>query len=212
MNARARSITAAIVLAGAASAAGCGDVVRQGRSPSFLVIDSLTAASGARAGTFGTQLESDVQTLVNQTIDGKQVRVPTILEDLGQVTLHITLKDQGAPGAVAAPSPINQVTINRYHVHYVRADGRNTQGVDVPYDFDGAFTVTVGDTAVSAAFILVRIQSKEEAPLRALINQGGRNSILAIAEVTFYGRDQAGNEVQQTGSINVNFADWADPS
>jgi hypothetical protein len=29
--------------------------------------------------------------------------------------------------------------------------------------------------------------------------------------VTFYGTDQAGNEVQATGSISVNFSDWADP-
>jgi hypothetical protein len=51
-----------------------------------------------------------------------------------------------------------------------------------------------------------------EAPLLALRNLGGRLEIETIADVTFYGRDLAGNDVQATGSITVNFADFADPS
>jgi len=35
--------------------------------------------------------------------------------------------------------------------------------------------------------------------------------ISTIAEVTFYGRDQAGNEVTANASLSVNFADFADP-
>ena len=40
---------------------------------------------------------------------------------------------------------------------------------------------------------------------------GAQNVISTIAEVTFYGRDQAGNEVSVTGSISVNFSDFGDP-
>ena len=36
-------------------------------------------------------------------------------------------------------------------------------------------------------------------------------SVNTIAEVTFYGRDQTGAELNATGTITVNFADWADP-
>jgi hypothetical protein len=32
-----------------------------------------------------------------------------------------------------------------------------------------------------------------------------------IAEVTFYGADQAGRAVQVVGRIGVNFANWSDP-
>ena len=32
------------------------------------------------------------------------------------------------------------------------------------------------------------------------------------ADVTFYGADQAGNPVQVTGSIGINFANYGDPS
>jgi hypothetical protein len=83
--------------------------------------------------------------------------------------------------------------------------------VDVPYPFDGAITLTVGTTVVSASLNLVRIQAKQEAPLQALINGGGANVISTIARVTFWGRDQNGREVSVTGDIGVNFADWGDP-
>ena len=61
-------------------------------------------------------------------------------------------------------------------------------------------------------FELVRHQAKEEAPLKALANGGGSINISTIAQITFYGRDQAGNDVSVTGSITVDFADFGDPS
>ena len=191
--------------------ASCGEVVRQGRSPSFLVIDILGAASGALPGTYGQTLESDVITNVTQTVGGEQVKVPTVFEDIGQVQLRILLKDQGNPGATAGVSNINMITVNRYRVVYKRADGRNVPGVDIPHAFDGAFTATITNTPVQLTFTIVRVQAKLEAPLKALIAQGGQVAISTIADVTFYGHDQAGNEVECVGSISVNFADWGDP-
>ena len=82
----------------------------------------------------------------------------------------------------------------------------------MPYPFDGAITLTVGPTQVEGSFNIVRIQAKEEAPLLALVGSGGARVISTIAQVTFYGRDQAGREVSVTGQIGVNFADWGDPS
>ena len=35
--------------------------------------------------------------------------------------------------------------------------------------------------------------------------------ISTIAEVTFYGRDQAGNDVSATGSMGVDFGNFGDP-
>ena len=35
--------------------------------------------------------------------------------------------------------------------------------------------------------------------------------ISTLAEVTFYGTDQAGRDVVATANISVNFADWGDP-
>jgi hypothetical protein len=176
----------------------CGTVVREGRGASYLIIDLLSAASGATPGTFGNVLQSDV------------ITKGSIYEDNGQVTFRIALKDIGTP---SGPTTNNEITITSYRVTFTRADGRNTPGVDVPYAFDGGMTGTVRiGTQLSLNFVLVRAQAKLEAPLAALGGMGGAVIISTIAEVTFYGHDQAGNQVSVTGTISVNFADWADPS
>jgi len=183
----------------------CGDTATQGKSSAYLVIDALRGAPGVTAGDtvkFGDVLQSDVQTK------------GSIFEDLGQVVLHGAMKNPGPdPAKPVAPTAYSLITIDRYHVDFVRSDGRSVQGVDVPYAFDGAVTGTLaGETAsVTLNFALVRAQSKAEAPLMALRGLGGGVLISTIAEVTFYGRDQAGNAVTVTGRISVNFADWADP-
>jgi hypothetical protein len=186
--------------------ASCGTVVRQGSGSSYLIMDLLTAASGATPSSFGNVLQSDVVTMVKVPSGGS---APTFFEDNGQVTLRLALKDATS---LTAPTPNNEITINSYHVTYTRADGRNTPGVDVPFAFDGAVTGTVKSGALlNLQFVIVRAQAKLEAPLEALRSLGGALIISTIAEVTFYGHDQAGHEVSVTGTINVSFADWADP-
>jgi hypothetical protein len=111
---------------------------------------------------------------------------------------------------VASPSPLNAITINRYRIVYRRADGRNAPGVDVPFPFDSAMTFTVpADGEISAGFSLVRLTAKQESPLSALANSNV--FIQTIADITFYGRDQAGNDVSVTGSIGISFGNFGDP-
>lgn len=200
------STTTLIVLAAIVSGS-CGSLTQQGRSPSYLIIDSIVAASGAQPQLFGNVLSSDVQTLVKRTIAGQEVFIPTIFADNGQATVHIALKDQN----VSSPTEVNLITIERYRVEFVRSDGRNRQGIDVPFAFDGAVTHTARSDTSTFSFTLVRVQAKEEPPLRTLVGGGGAIDISTIAIVTFYGRDQVGNEVSVTGRISVNFADWGDP-
>jgi hypothetical protein len=192
---------AIVVLAGSVS---CGDVVRMGTSPALVVVDSLQAASGAEPGNMGGFLLSDVQTLVDDS--------PVIFNDVAEVTMHIIAKDVGNGQNALAPTPWNSVTINRYRITYIRADGRNTPGVDVPFPIEGAVTATVSATPTVVAFEIVRHQQKLEQPLRSLANFGGRLFISTIAEITFYGADQVGNDVQVKAMINVSFSDYADPS
>lgn len=211
MSAMFRSWKALAVIGIAAASAGCGDLASQGRSPSQLVILSLAAAPGASPGEFGGNLLSDVVTNVQRTVDGASVSSPTIFNDVGSVEFGLILKDPGDDlAAPAAPSPLNAVTITRYRVVYRRTDGRNTPGVDVPFPFDSAVTVTVTPDGGSAGFEIVRSSAKLEAPLRAL--KDNPETISTIAEVTFYGHDQAGNDVSATGMIGINFANFADPN
>jgi hypothetical protein len=192
-----RKLLLGVLLLGSVS---CGDMVRQGTASSYLVVNSLEGASGADSGDFGGTLRSDVVTMVDD--------VQTIYDDLARVEFQLAMKDAGPVGSPSAPSPNNFITITRYRVEFIRSDGRNVQGVDVPYSFDGAFTVTVSDTA-SAVFTLVRHQAKNEAPLTGL--RRTPTFISTIARVTFYGRDQTGREVIATAQMSTNFGDFADP-
>ena len=174
----------------------CGDMVRQGTSSSYLIVNSLEGAAGD-SGDFGGTVRSDVLT------------ENSIFNDLGRVTFQLGLKDPGPPASPTTPSPNNFITVDRYHVEFVRSDGRNVQGVDVPYAFDSAFSITVGDSPTTAGFTLVRHQAKSEAPLAAL--QQSAVIISTIARVTFYGHDQTGREVFVVAQIGVSFGDFADP-
>jgi hypothetical protein len=49
-------------LAAVAASASCGSAVRQGRSPVYLVIDSLAGQRGGLNGSYGNPLVSDVVT------------------------------------------------------------------------------------------------------------------------------------------------------
>jgi len=195
------------------AAAGCTHAqVESGSSPVYAVLDQLSAAAGAAPTSFGGSLESDVQTAVKKNINNTQVCVPTIFQDEGRATFHLQLKDPGSIGDPTVPSPANTITFTRYHVKFIRADGRNVQGVDVPYEFDGGMTVSVvGDNVSIAQLVVVRAQAKQEAPLQALVGGGGVVSIATIAQVTFYGTDAAGRAVSVTGNLDVIFSDWADP-
>jgi hypothetical protein len=196
---------ARIRLAGAVAlilaSTSCGDLVRQGTASSYLVVQELVAASGGDPSNFGATLFSDVITVKDD--------VPTVFADNGRVSFSIALKDPGTAGSPNAPSANNSITLDRYHVRYVRADGRNTQGVDVPYEFDGAMTFTVTGER-NQTFELVRHNAKEEAPLAAL--QRSPVIILTIAEITFYGHDQTGRSVSATAHIAIEFGNFGDPS
>jgi len=199
----ARALAAVVCLAMSAS---CGsEMLRTGRSPVFLVITNLQGAPG-NGGTSSQFLLSDVQVLVDQTVNGVTKKVPTFFNDIGTAEFRVEAKNPTVP-----TTGINAVTITRYRVVFRRSDGRSTPGVDVPYGFDGAATTTIspGGTG-SVSFDLIRHQAKLEPPLRNLAGFGGLGFISTIAEITFYGHDQNGNELTVTGTMSVQFGDFAD--
>jgi hypothetical protein len=202
MNSAIRVVAAAAAIT---TVAGCGDVVRQGRAPVYLTMDSLQGAQGNKPGAMSATLFSDVITNVTSPEPCSTSNpCPTIFADVGQAVLRLTPKDLSI-----APTTNNQVTIRRYHVSYRRADGRNAPGVDVPYDFDGAATGTVPAAGVlTLGFELVRHSAKEESPLVQL--KVNPQIISTIAEVTFYGTDQVGNDISATGSISIDFGNFGD--
>ena len=174
----------------------CSDSVRTGSGSSYLQLNSLTAAKGGgtNSGSFASSLPSDVLTVVSGN--------PTVFADNGQATMQLQMKD-----TLDTPSSANAITLTQYHVKYIRSDGHNVQGVDVPYEFDGGLGVTIAASG-TVSFTLVRVQAKQEAPLAALVNNS--QVLSTVAEVTFYGHDQNGNAVTVVGHIDVDFANWGD--
>lgn len=193
-----------------AATASCGDVVRQGTSPVYLVIDLLQAAPGNRTSQLVGTLFSDVVTNVTSPAPcSPESPCPTVFNDVGSVRIRLSLKDIGTGGSPTAATTNNEVTITRYHVAYRRADGRAVPGVDVPYAFDGAITGTVpANGSVTLGFEIVRNVAKEESPLVQLITNPA--IISTIADVTFYGKDQTGNQLSVTGSISIDFGNFGD--
>lgn len=176
-----------------AVSASCGDLVRQGHAPVTLVVKSLVD------GEDQSTLRSDV------------ITKGSIVDDMAKVVMSLVLKDPGSLNVTNEPTLLNQVTIDRYRVEYQRTDGRNVQGVDVPFAFDAAMTFTVPPDGDSDEFVfeIVRHTAKGEAPLLALSQS--RGIINTIATVTFYGHDQVGNKISATAMMAINFADFADP-
>lgn len=205
-------IAALLLAASALVTSACGEVSRTGRSPAYLQIVRLQAASGAEPEEFGGTLLSDVVTVVEVKRGEESIFVDSFFNDLGQAEFRVGLKDPGPVAVPTTPSALNAVTLTRYRVAYKRSDGRNTQGIDVPYSFDGGMTITVpaSGTAIGA-FDIVRHAAKLEAPLLALRNFGGAQLINTLADVTFYGTDQAGNDVTVSGTISITFGNFADP-
>jgi hypothetical protein len=190
---------AAVVVAAVASSS-CSEFVRQGQSPSQLTVMTVNTASstgGVPTSFTGGPLLSDVQDDTG-----------TVFNDFAQVQMRVTLRDLGGPGLAASPTSMNDVTVTRYRVSYRRSDGRNAEGLDVPRTFDGALTLTIPAGGSGNAIIeLVRHVAKREAPLAGLSTSPV--VLTMFAEITMFGRDQAGNDVAATGSVQINFANFA---
>ncbi len=208
-----RTIAAALVtVAGGLVAPGCSSLLTKQAASSYLMIDLLQASTGREPDKLSGTLASDVLTFVKKDDGtGKQVLVPTVFADNVVANFSLGMKETGTSESPISPSTTNYITITRYHVKFIRSDGRSIEGVDVPYAFDGGVTATVGKNGAKATMTLVRVQSKSETPLKGLIGALGP-SLSTIAEITFYGKDQTGKDVSVVGRISVNFADWGDPS
>jgi hypothetical protein len=170
----------------------------------------ITAMEGAQGGTtsptFVTDLISDVETCRTQN----NVRTCSVFNDNGRVSMIARPKDQIRETALA----LNDIVFERYRVTYIRADGRNVPGVEVPYPFDGAanFRVPITGDEVQRPFLLVRHQAKLEPPLINLVGLGGAVGISVLAQVDFFGRDVAGRAITVRGFLNITFIDLGDES
>jgi hypothetical protein len=154
-------------------------------------------------------------TSISPTVIASNVGTPAA--DLVSVSVAVRPKN---PLNNVVPQIAEAVFVEQYRVRFLRTDGRDVEGVDVPFSFSGALTqvidiATAGSTALSIP--LVRAQAKQEAPLRNLrslvaVIPGPNGGILnptvtMTAEITIFGRTTAGEAVSDTARVTVDFVD-----
>ena len=173
----------------------CNPLEDESKSSSFIIVESITGQDAE--GNTANFLQSDVV-----------LSDSTVVADIAEATLQAALLD---PAPILDPSQYNDIILDRYIVSYSRVDGKNRQGVDVPYSFEGSLSQILRvDTSTTISFVVVREVAKLEAPLFDLIQNRAEGVIEAMAKIEFYGHDLVNNKVTATGYLTIFFANYAD--
>lgn len=191
---------AAVLALAALALAACNPIENSQQSNSLLVVETLTGLD--MTGNEGNLCESDV--LFTDSLTG----VSTITADLAKASLSAQTLD---PNPILGTSQYSDIQLLKYAVTYLRADGKSTPGVDVPYSFEAGITglIRVGQLT-TVSFVVVREAAKQEIPLLNLRTTTTRAETLEItARIDFYGKDLSGRAVKATGYLFITFADFA---
>jgi hypothetical protein len=147
-----------------------------------------------------------------------------IINDNIVITVDSVLKNPNNPNV----NQFTDIILERYELRYLRSDGRNVEGVDVPFHISGPLSSLVVPVSGSAevAVVGVRHQAKLEPPLKNLegffsndsapldssatgIIMSGAGVITTIGEITIHGRTTSGQAVRAVGRISIVFADFS---
>jgi len=190
-----------VILALGLSSCVARDYATSSRADVILRINTVNATAGG-GGALSAFLQSDVETKGSVFPD-------TVTAELEAIPKNPLL------GTDLAPS--NNIILQSYSVQYLRSDGRNVEGVDVPYAITGSLAAQVdvgGKTTLP--FVVVRDQAKLEPPLKNLSftdpGGGGPGSVIVdvSARITLYGKTTTGKDVSATFSLEITFADFPD--
>jgi len=195
---RKRSFMVAALLAAAALFVACNPIENQSQSATLLIVENMLGID--HLGNNVNFLESDV---VLDDASG-----PIYVADMAIASLRASSLN---PNPLLGVSQYYNIQLTRYVVTFLRSDGHNVPGVDVPYGFEGSATalIRVG-SIVDFPFIIVRQVAKAEPPLINL-RRGYPDEVLSVtAKVDFYGHDLANRNVATTGYLPVYFANYAD--
>jgi len=179
---------AAAVVAGVLMSGCTPDWAKKGDSDMILLMTGINE---------GSPLDSDVR-----------ISTGSVCPDLVPVRLEIHFKNPG----ITATGFRGDTTVERYEVRYFRSDGRNTEGVDVPFSITGNVAQEIiAPGAATLQLEVVRRQAKLEPPLRNLRDLGGAMVVTMFAEVTVHGRTTTGSVTNPASArLQIDFADFAD--
>jgi len=178
----------------------CNPIEDETQSATMLIVNNITGYD--IEGNEANFLQSDVLK-VDETTGNTYVTA-----DKAKATLSAQLLQPNAP---LGASQYNSILVTRYVVSYIRTDGKSTEGVDVPYSFEGSLStlVEVGQS-VEISFIVVRAAAKLEPPLLNLAEGRAEGTLNVTAKIDFYGHDLANRKVKATGYLTIVFANYID--
>jgi hypothetical protein len=184
-------VVRAVFSLSALSLGGCTpDWAKNSNSPVMLLMTAINS---------GNPLDSDVI-----------ISNDSVCPDLVALRLENHFKNPGAAETLSGFR--HDITVERYEVRYYRSDGRNVQGVDVPYNITGNVAQEIiEESAATLNLEVVRRQAKFEPPLINLRTSGGAIVITGFAEVTLHGRTTTGEIVNPVSArLQIDFANFID--
>ena len=176
----------------------CNPIEDDSRSNSILLVVKIS----------GTDIEENEVDFLQSDVSviDPEAGTSTVAADAAMVTFSAEMLD---PEPWLGTSYYNNIYVTNYVVTYSRSDGKNQEGVDVPYSFDGALTSQVQIGAnTDVSFVVVRAVSKLEPPLVNLAVGRGEGELKTTARIDFYGHDTLGNTVTATGYLTIFFANY----
>jgi hypothetical protein len=176
----------------------CNSIENDSRSDSVLLIVKIT----------GTDVEDNAVDFLQSDVAvvNPDTNTSTVAADAAEVSFSAQPVD---PVPLLGTSYFNDILVTKYVVSYTRSDGKNQEGIDVPYSFDGAMSARVQiDTQTTVNFIIVRAVAKLEPPLINLASGRGEGELKVTAKIDFYGQDTVGKTVKATGYLTIFFANY----
>jgi hypothetical protein len=179
--------------------ASCVAKENDSTSESFLVINSLTG-NDIDGNPGSTTVFSDV--LTNSSI----------INDNGVANVTTRTYNPTPDSIEHDITYYSNVIVDQIDVEFQRTDGRNVEGVDVPYRFTQPMNMLVEvDVSQEIPFVLIRHVAKLEAPLFALRTASQGFILQLVAKVTLHGKDLGGHRIAPvSGYISVWCANFAD--
>lgn len=182
----------------------------------------LVALSGC--GDTGTLSSTSAPvTLIIKSITPNNASAPfgDVITDSGglpedQVTVNFISRMKNVSD-LTQPS-LQEIIIERYEVTFSRTDGGSAVPAGFSRAMNAAVRVTphesVNEQITSVALVIVPSTHKAQPPLSFLISPGfepstGFLNLQTTATMTFFGKTVAGDPITVTGSIGINFADFA---
>ncbi len=181
------------------SVLGCSPLEDESTAPNKLTVVQIIGRNAD--GQESDWLASDVVTVDDE---GNE----TVYEDSVRVVFMNTWLNFGFE---STPTELNDLIVTKYRVTYVRADGRNEPGKDVPFPFEDVTNIHVPVTQEGTGeIVIVRAVAKLEEPLWSLRFLSAERELSVTAHIVFWAHDLIGRVVQTQATFPIHFANWAD--